>query len=78
MNQSKITNAKLISITEDFIKVALTNDFTYIGVSDYNLANKYRLKGVKQLRFCREYLAFGYDTLGNKTIVQLNGNIIQL
>lgn len=78
MVQSKIKNAKLINITEDFIKVAIKNDFTFIGVSDYNLANKYRLKGVKQLRFCREYLAFAYDTLGNKTIVQLNGSIIQL
>jgi hypothetical protein len=78
MNQSKIKNARLIRITEDFIKVALTNDFAYIGVSDYNLANKYRLKGVKQVRFFTGYLAFGYDTLGNKTIVQTNGTIVQL
>ena len=73
-----MTNAKLKSITEDFIKTALTNDFTYIGVHDSDLYNKYRLKGVRQLRLVKEYRAFAYDTLGNKTIVTLDGKVIQL
>ena len=73
-----MTNAKLTSITEDFIKTALTNDFTYIGVHDSGLYNKYRVKGVRQIRLYKEVLAFGYDTLGNKTIVTPEGTIIQL
>ena len=77
MTQSKITNHKLWSLAEDFIKTAITNDFSYIGVGDYTLANQYRLKGVKQLRQCKEYLAFAYDRLGNKTVVTLDGTVLQ-
>ena len=73
MKQAKIQSRKLQSLTEDFLKTAITNDFSFIGVSDYNLANTYRIKGVKQLRFCKEYLAFAYDSLGNKTVLTTDG-----
>jgi hypothetical protein len=65
-------------IVEDFIKTALTNDFTYIGVNDYSLFNKYRSNGVRQMRVVKDCLAFAYDTLGNRTIVTLDGKVIQL
>ena len=72
------TNTQLNSITEDFLKTAITNDFTYIGVHDSGLYNKYRAKGVRQIRLYKEVLAFAYDTLGNKTVVTPQGTIIQL
>lgn len=75
--QVKITNPKLKHITEGFLQVAITNDFPYIGVGDRELSEKYRLKGVTQIRYCKEYLAFAYDTLGNKTVVTLDGRILQ-
>lgn len=78
MKHSKITNSKLVCLANDFIQTALGNDFTFIGVSDYALANKYRLKGVKQLRTCQEYLAFAYDSLGNKTVLTPEGQVFQL
>lgn len=77
MKQAKIQSRKLQSLTEDFLNTAITNDFSFIGVSDYNLANIYRLKGVKQLRFCKEYLAFAYDRLGNKTVLTTDGTVLQ-
>ena len=77
MKQVKIESRKLQSLTEDFLNTAINNDFSFIGVSDYNLANDYRLKGVKQLRFCKEYLAFAYDKLGNKTVLTTDGTVLQ-
>ena len=77
MKQVKLTNHKLRSIAEDFIKTAITNDFSFIGVGDFDLANQYRLKGVKQLRYCTEYLAFAYDRLGNKTVLTPTGTVLQ-
>jgi hypothetical protein len=75
--QVKINSWSSRELAEDFIKTAITNDFAYIGVGDYALANQYRLKGVKQLRQCREYLAFAYDRLGNKTVLTLDGTVLQ-
>ena len=77
MKQAKIQSRKLQSLTEDFLKTAITNDFSFIGVSDYNLANNYRLNGDKQLRYCKEYLAFSYDRLGNKTVLTADGTVLQ-
>jgi hypothetical protein len=77
MKQTKINDYKLRSLTDDFIKTAITNDFSYIGVGDITLANHYRLKGVKQIRFCKEYLAFAYDRLGNKTVLTTDGTVLQ-
>jgi hypothetical protein len=75
--QVKINSHSSRELAEDFIKTAVTNDFAYIGVGDYALANQYRLKGVKQLRNCTEYLAFAYDRLGNKTVLTPNGTVLQ-
>jgi hypothetical protein len=77
MQQVKINNSKLRHIADDFIKTAITNDFSYIGVGDLDLANQYRIKGVKQIRYCKEYLAFAYDRLGNKTVLTLDGTVLQ-
>lgn len=69
---------QLTSITEDFIQVALKNDFVSICVNDYKLYSKYRLQGIRLIRAVKEGVAVAYDTLGNKTIVTPQGNIIQL
>ena len=70
--------AQLTSITEDFIQVALKNDFVSICVNDYKLYSKYRLQGIRLIRAVKDGVAVAYDTLGNKTIVTPQGNIIQL
>lgn len=69
---------QLNSITEDFIQVALNNDFVSICVNDYKLYSKYRLKGIRQIRTVKEGVAIAYDTLGNKTVLTPQGKIIQL
>lgn len=68
----------LTNITEDFIQVALNNDFVSICVNDYKLYNKYRLQGIRQIRTVKDGVAVAYDTLGNKTVVTTQGKIVQL
>ena len=68
---------QLTSITEDFLKTALTNDFTYICVYDKELYNKYRARGIRQIRAFKGALALACDTLGNVTIVTPEGTVLQ-
>ena len=68
----------LTNITEDFIQVALSNNFVSICVHDFKLYNKYRLQGIRQIRTVKDGVAVAYDTLGNKTVVTTQGKIIQL
>lgn len=77
MKQVKINTRSSRELAEDFIKTAVNNEFTYIGVGDKELSEKYRVKGVKQIRYCKEYLCFAYDVLGNKTVLTLDGKILQ-
>lgn len=69
---------QLTSITEDFIQVALKNDFVSICVNDYKLYSKYRLQGIRLIRVVKDGVAVAYDTLGNKTVLTTQGKVIQL